>query len=54
VKSKGKKKGISLFVLKRVMSLLNPYMPYITEEMNEILHSKYPIHKIKYEEASFE
>ncbi len=54
MKSKSKKKHIALFVLKRVMQLLNPYMPYITEEMNQILGSKNVIHKGEYEEFDFD
>jgi len=53
MKANGKDNKTALFVLRRVMLLLNPYMPYITEEMNRILSGERMIHECKYEEFEF-
>ncbi|MGE3063770.1 MAG: valine--tRNA ligase [bacterium] len=53
MKARGKKKATALFVLKRVMMLLNPYMPYITEELHQILGGKSLIHEETYSEFEF-
>ena len=53
MKANGKENKVALFVLRRVMLLLNPYMPYITEEMNRILSDGKMIHEEEYSEFEF-
>ncbi|MEO0304432.1 MAG: valine--tRNA ligase, partial [candidate division WOR-3 bacterium] len=47
IKMKGNRNA--LFVLKRFIRNLNPYMPYISEEINSLLGSKKMIHQEEYE-----
>uniref|UniRef100_A0A7C3N5F2 Valine--tRNA ligase n=1 Tax=candidate division WOR-3 bacterium TaxID=2052148 RepID=A0A7C3N5F2_UNCW3 len=60
MKVKEKGNGNSLFVLKRFLRNLNPYMPYISEEINSLLGSEKMIHEEEYksfeyfDERSFE
>ncbi len=52
-KIKNKPKNTALFVLKRFIDLLNPYMPYITEEINSIIGYDKMIHEIEYQDFNF-
>lgn len=51
IKEKGNRNA--LFVLKRFLRKLNPYMPYISEEINSLLGSEVMIHQEKYETFEF-
>ncbi len=54
IKANSESNRIAIYIINRFISLLNPIMPFITEEINEILGNSEPIHKKSIDNTEFE